>query len=206
MRRGALANDRTTWGEYASADDFQRLFASEMVDLFHLAFLLTADAEKAERCLVVTMHRCMAAGDVVKGWLPVWTRNALIRNAIGIVTGIPGSPRSKIARPEPFPSIHAAQRSARDETNESAGILELSDFDRLVYVICTLENYPTRDCAMLLGRSRQEVRDAQHRALAQITAFEREQRSIANAPAPDSCLPCYQHRSDLDDSCGNLLD
>jgi len=47
--------------------------------------------------------------------------------------------------------------------DETAGILELSDFDRLGYVLYFLEHYPTRDFAALGGRARQEVRDAQNR-------------------------------------------
>jgi hypothetical protein len=37
--------------------------------------------------------------------------------------------------------------------DESAEILQLSDFDRLVYVISFIEHYPARDCATLSGKA-----------------------------------------------------
>jgi hypothetical protein len=63
--------------EFATADDFHNLFASEIVDLFRLAFFLTADADRAEHCVILAMHECLATVDVFKAWLPVWTRNPL---------------------------------------------------------------------------------------------------------------------------------
>jgi hypothetical protein len=181
MSKAQVSKDRMKHSsvvEYATAEDFQRLLASEMVDLFRLAFLLTADAEKAERCVIVTMRECLATVDVFKTWLPVWTRNALIRNGIRIVTGIPHCSPDKTRRPGPRPAIHHSRDVGASD--DSAGLLQMSDFDRLVYVICALERYPSRDCAALLGRSRQEVRDAQNRALRQIVAFEREWRRTSD--------------------------
>jgi hypothetical protein len=159
--------------EYAMAHDFQELFAHEMADLFRLAFLLTADSERAERCLFVTIDECMASNSVVKWWLPVWTRNALIRNAIRIVTGSPIRPSRNILQRPTLTAIRKSQESAIDASDESPGLLLLSDFDRLAYVISIVEHYPARDCAKLLGRSRQEVSDALDRAVGQIAAFER---------------------------------
>jgi DNA-directed RNA polymerase specialized sigma24 family protein len=193
-------------GEYATADDFQRLFASEMVDLFRLALFLTADAEKAEHCVILTMHESMASGSVLKGWLPVWTRNALIRNGIRVVTGIPGYSLGKLPQQELFRAVHKSRQSAIAVADEPAGVLLLKDFDRLVYVICVLEQYTARDCAVLLGRSRQEVRDAQKRASSQIAAFESECSHDPYASFPLPSLPGSEQRSAFDGSCGCLLD
>ena len=205
MRRAQLSHDQLSGGEYATPEDFQKLFASEMVDMFRLAFLLTADAEKAERCLILTMHECMATRGIAKGWLPVWTRNVLVVNGIRFVLGAKAGSGSKMSRPDHCVSIHEVQRSAGGACDESAGILELRDFERLVYVICTLEHYPTRDCANLLGRSRQEVKDAQHRALAHIADFEREWSGIENAVNSFPSSHSHQGRSDFDCLCGGLL-
>lgn len=38
---------------YATDDDFQQLFATEITEVFRLGQQLTADAEKAERCLIL---------------------------------------------------------------------------------------------------------------------------------------------------------
>ena len=70
---------------YAKAEDFQRLFAREMTDLFRLSLLLTADAEKAERCLTLAMRDCMTNSTVSKGWAFVWARRTVVRNAIRLV-------------------------------------------------------------------------------------------------------------------------
>ena len=37
---------------YASSDDFRRVFPEETDSLYRLAFLLTADREKAQHCFV----------------------------------------------------------------------------------------------------------------------------------------------------------
>ena len=164
MVRPAVSNPRmrlSSVNEFATADDFQQLFASEMADLFRLAYLLTADAGKAERCLILTMRQCMGSGgSVYKWWLPVWTRNALIRIAIRIVTGCSGRPPRSIVCERALSAIRKSQPGAIDALDESPAILQLSDFDRLVYVIYLIERYPIGDCAALLGRSRQELRDA----------------------------------------------
>ena len=205
MSRAVLSNDRITGREYATADDFQKLFACDMVDLFRLAFLLTADAAKAEHCVIVTMHECMANDSVFKDWLPVWTRRALIRNGIGIVTGRPARSTGETSQHQPFSVFHRSQRSALDPSSESAGIFQLSDFDRLVYVICVLERCPTQDCATLLDRSRQEVRNAQDRALSQTTAFENEWRRPSHAGSADLCPTSHEDGTGSDGSCGSLL-
>jgi len=179
MGRPALVTNQTklsSASEYASLDDFQKLFASEMVDLFRLAFFLTADADKAEHCLILTMHECMANGSVFKRWLPVWTRNALVQNAIrAVMRGWVCPVRKTTLGRALFPNQGSAQ-DALSHSDESVGILHLNDFDRLVYVLCVLEGYPARDCATFLCRSRQEIQCAQNRAINQVAAFEQEWR------------------------------
>jgi hypothetical protein len=208
MGRPALSMARITSSsvnEFATADDFQRLFASDMSDLFHLAYLLTADAEQAEHCLILTMHECMASASVYKWWLPFWTRNALIRNGIRIATGGLVGPLRKIPRARTLPAIRRSQRSAIDAMDEPVGVLQLSDFDRLVYVICLVEKYSTRDCATLLGRPWQEVREARDRAVAQVSAFEQEWRRIPGQWSADLYSTPPLHEAGLDGSCGSLL-
>jgi DNA-directed RNA polymerase specialized sigma24 family protein len=176
MARPPLVMNRTlsSASEYASADDFQQLFACEMVDLFRLAFLLTASADKAEHCLILTMHECLANGSVFKRWLPVWVRNALIQNAIRIVMANQACPPRKTAKRHALTQIHTSALDALSNSDEWAAILYLSDFDRLVYVLCVLERYPARDCATFLGKARQEIQIAQGRAKIEVAAFQQE--------------------------------
>jgi hypothetical protein len=206
MTRPAIPNERMTSysvNECATADDFQHLFASDMPDLFRLAYLLTADPEKAEHCLILTIRECMASGSVYKWWLPVWTRNVLIRNAIRIVTGSPARPLRKVAHDRMLTAIRRSQQSAIDELDEPAGVFQLGDFDRLVYVIHSIEQYPIRDCVTLLGKSRQEIRDALNRALAYVEAFEHEWRRTPGHLSEDLCLPPYSPGAGFD-SRGSL--
>lgn len=191
--------------EYATASDFQKFFASEMPDIVRLAFLLTADAEKAERCVNVTMRECMASRSVLKRFLREWTRNTLIGNGIRMMTGIPVCPLPKIPQQGSFPSTRKSRRRAIGTSAESAGILELSDLDRLVYVVCVLERYPTQDCALLLGKSPQLIREARNRALRQIAAFEEERLCVFHGASVDLSPSPREDRSDFSNSCGTLL-
>ena len=158
--------------EYATTDDFQELFASDVAELFRLGFLLTADAGKAELCLLLTMQECLASCSVFKWWLPVWTRNAVMRNALRIVTGTPICSPRKIPQYQTLFPITKFRKKSMATPDDPAGILQLNGFDRIVYVISIIEQYSIADCAALLGRTRQEVREAQHRAVVQIAAFE----------------------------------
>lgn len=71
-------------------------------------------------------------------------------------------------------------------------MLGLEDFERYVFVITILERYSERDCALLLGCSVQEVREARARALQRLAssgrvAFARE-RLIDSASDRGSVL------------------
>ena len=48
---------------------------------------------------------------------------------------------------------------------ESDAVLALEDFERFVFVISVLEHYSVHECALLLGCSRQTVREGRTRAL-----------------------------------------
>ena len=207
MGRSVLSNDPTrlsSGNEYATVDDFRELFASDMVDLFCLAFLLTADAEKAEHCLLLTMQECMANGSVFKWWLPVWTTNALMRNGIRIVIGSPICPPRKISQDGAHSSTSRSKKRAVHRLDESAEILQLSDFDRLVYVISFVEHYPTRDCATLLGSPPQEVVDARNRAVDRVAAFKQKWRRASRQLPTDLCPPPCQKTFGVDGSCRSL--
>ena len=42
-------------------------------------------------------------------------------------------------------------------------MLDIPEFDRLVFVICVLERYSMLDCALLLGRSPRDINEARQR-------------------------------------------
>ncbi len=192
---------------YAKAEDFQRLFAREMTDLFRLSLLLTADAEKAERCLTLAMRDCMTNSTVSKGWAFVWARRTVVRNAIRLVLEteytIPNDTCS-----EAGPDFHLQPREYRIEAlRDSLAILELPDFDRLVFVTCVLERYSILDCALLLKRSPKDVDSARARAINQVVSAEERNRYEPATTSPTSPYRAWSNEiGDLDDLCGSLLD
>ena len=191
---------------YATVDDIQRLFAAAMNDLFCLAFLLTADADRAEDCLVRSIRECLKNKYILKERLPAWIRDTIVRNGINIVMDIGGRSLSDTPR-DSIPLVPESSQAILRATDYSAGILELNTLDRLVYVICILECYTGRQCALLLGRSREKVREARSCALAHIAGFESTWRDIPIDSSPEeSKAPRCCCRTEFECSCGSLLD
>lgn len=157
---------------YATADDFQRLFAREMIDLFRLSLCLTVDAEKAERGLILAMRECFANNSVSREWALIWARRAVVRNAIRLVFGAeslnPHNTHCEAALDSRLPPSGYQIEALQD----SLAILMLPDLERLVFVICELERYSIPDCALLLKRSPKEISDARVRAINQVAAAD----------------------------------
>lgn len=188
---------------YATTDTFQNLFAREMNSFFHLSLLLTADAEKAESCLIHSMRECLSSATVSRQWARIWARRMVVRNAIHVVLGNKEGGADDICD-ETGLDFHLQPSEYRlDGLQESPAILSLPDFDRLVFVICALERYSVLDCALLLGRSPKDVQAAHVRATDQVLAGEkRTQRGTTTDQASSNGA-----RSDgeVDDACGSTL-
>jgi len=187
---------------YATSDDFQRLFASEMADLFRLSLRLTADPERAESCLIRAMRECIANSTVSKRWSLIWTRRTVIRNAIRLVLGIENAVPHDVCCEVNF---HFQPNEYRVEAmGNSLSILALPDLDRLVFVICVLERYSIMDCALLLARPPRVVNDARVRAIKQVISTENRNRPEIITTSPYS--GCGNQLGEFDDSCGSLLE
>lgn len=191
--------------EYATADDMQKLFVAAMKDLFCLAFLLIANSERAEDCVIRSMRECFRNRYILKERLPDWVRDSVVRNGMKIVRDIDGLSFGDAPR-DSIPLVPEPSQPSIGTTDYSAGILELSNFDRLVYVICILERYTSGRCAMLLGMSREQVWDARNRALAHIAEFESRWRDISSDSFADLGMRFDRSRSEFECSCGSLLD
>src|SRR5271156_6928293 len=70
---------------YSTVTDFFRAFNEEMHSLYLLAFLLTADHDKAEECLVSAMGACVEGIGVFMDWARSWTRGAVLKRAIQMI-------------------------------------------------------------------------------------------------------------------------
>ena len=187
----------------ATATEIQKHFAAAMNDLFCLAYLLTAHTGRAEECVIRAIRECMKSTRILRERLPAWVRNSVIRHGIAITNEL------TMARPEDnefIPVIPPKSRAATGAADYSSGIFELSNFDRLVYVICVLEHYTSLHCALLLRSSGSAVRQARARALAHIAEFESRWRDLSAdfVPVPNGDVSGMEYS--VDSACGSLLD
>src|ERR1700730_12995403 len=109
-----LVDERAT--QYATVTDFFATFNEEMHSLYLLSFLLTADHDKAEQCLISAMGEWVEGIGVFMGWGRSWTRAAVIKHAIVMIRPTPEHTDSV--------SFTSLNRSAvPPETNPFAAIL-----------------------------------------------------------------------------------
>jgi len=153
----AMSKNRSS--QFATSADFCELFMDESRGLYLLSILLTADHEKAERCFIVGPDECLNGNSVFHGWAHSWVRWIIVRNAVRMLTLNPGpcGPRSAAA---------FAATSLQDPF--LARVLALEDFERLVYVLSVLEEYPDQNCAVLLRVTPQRIRETRNCALKHI--------------------------------------
>ena len=148
---------------YASREDFHTLFNEDLKDLYQLSFLLTRDPAKAERCLVDGLEDCVTENRVFREWARSWAKRTIVQNTIHELKPRPGRSNSQLSGGI---SPNIAQHARRPgEHFESDAVLRLVDFDRFVFVMSVLEHYSEHDCALLLGCSTGEIREARTRAL-----------------------------------------
>jgi len=155
-----LSTDRAL--AYATRADFQRIFTEDMGTLHLLALLLTADARKAEECFVAGLDDIIKGNPVFREWARSWSKRVIIRNAIKLVSPVPGE-REQTANP-------GGSRRASERDAWTATILHLPAFERFVFVILVLEGHSESDAASLLGCGMHELIQARSRALSQIAA------------------------------------
>jgi hypothetical protein len=167
---------------------------------------VTADAEKAESCLILAMRECLSNSAISKEWALVWARRKVVCNAIRLVLGTEDAPPKNI-HSATGPNSHLHPGDYRIEAlRDSLAILALPNFDRLVFVICVLERYSIMDCALLLNRSPKDVNDARVRAIYQVVSAEERNRheSLTTNPA-NPYSASGNEKGEIDGSCGSLL-
>jgi hypothetical protein len=152
-------------GIYTTRDDFCKIFTQDMKSLYLLSFLLTADHKRAEQCFTAGIEDCLEGNPVFKEWAHTWSRRAIIKNAIRIVS--------------PLSSRTAASRSAFDavewETDlrpELAAVMQLEPLERFVYVMSILEHYSDQECVALLTSTREQIIGARTRALQRLSTLD----------------------------------
>ena len=160
MMTGTLRHNSRKTTSYATENDFNQLFTAEIHDFFRLSLHLTADARKAERCLILAMKDCHGAKTIFRDFARVWARRMIIRNAIHLIQrdGLETACDSQSTE---------LQNENRRKMAPALGPAELA---RLAFVICAVEHLSVQDCALLLGRSPRDVNEAIVRAENQITS------------------------------------
>jgi hypothetical protein len=143
-----FVDERAT--SYPTATDFLRAFNEEMHSLYLLAFLLTADHDKAEQCLVSAMGECIEGMGVFMDWARSWTRGAVLKHAIHMIMPTPQYADS-------LSMMNLARSGMRAENDPFGAILLLDAFDRFVFVMSVLEEQSDEECAHLLKCSQRDV-------------------------------------------------
>ncbi len=145
---------------YATGADFCRIFAEDAQNLYFLSLLLTASHEKAEQCFVSGLDDCAAGNQVFKEW----ARRAIIKDGIRVIT-----PEPVYANGVSSAAVsNGAKGSARPQLQmEISPLFDLQNFERFVSVMSVLEGSSDRDCALLVGCTRESLIEARVRALRQ---------------------------------------
>jgi DNA-directed RNA polymerase specialized sigma24 family protein len=161
---------------YASHEDFQAIFNTDLKELYQLSFLLTLDAAKAERCLVVGLEDCVRGNHVFREWARSWAKRAIVQNAIRELKPRPSQSNLLLSGAISPDIDQLSSRSSRHF--EVDAILRLADFERFVFVMSALEHYSEHDCALLLGCSARDIRDGRARACTEGTRRLTSHRSF----------------------------
>lgn len=187
----------------ATAEDFEQLFAKETTDLLRLSLHMTADAEKAERCLILAMRDCCFRSSVSIDRVSIWARWMVIRNAVRLIWGRPHDVVDDPAlefqlQPSDYPL---------EELRESVAILTLPDLDRLAFVICVLERHSILDCALLLRKTPQNVHEAILRGVDRVVSVQDRKADPGAATSSIKSHGIFSNRTKrFDNSCGSILD
>lgn len=143
--------------DYATAGDFDRIFQEEQSSFYALAFLLTANHQHAEQCVVSGIDDASRGSSVFREWAASWAKRAVIKNAIRLIF----SPENNLP-PEPWNQGEPEDRIMIDT------VTALEPFERFVFVMTVLEGFSDRDCSILLSRATEEVRQTRERTLDQL--------------------------------------
>jgi DNA-directed RNA polymerase specialized sigma24 family protein len=151
--------------EYASHEDFLRIFNEDTDSLYQLSFLLTRDAVKAEACFVGGIEDSIAGNSVFREWARSWAKRVIIQNAVRKLS--PRLRQSDSASPTIFADVDQLS-SGRGRHFAMEAVLGLEDFERFVFIMSVLEHYSEHDCALLLGCSVGDIREGRIRALKEL--------------------------------------
>ena len=146
--------------QYTTSTDFSQVFYEETDRLYRLAYLLTADPEKAQQCFVCGLEDSLKGNPVFKEWARSWARRVIIKSALRVI------------QPRPIEEHASAGFGSNDnmltaEPPEIVAVLLHGAFERFIYVMSVLEHYSDHDCSLLLDCAQRDVVAGRMRALRQ---------------------------------------
>ena len=157
-----------TSDEDACPEDFRRIFTEHVSSLYKLSFLLTANRVDAERCFVAAFDDMNEVTSISKHSVGSRAKRAIVQQAVQAL---------KPQLEKPGAGVQWGRIPARDYLETFAGprtlirrVLSLRVFERFVFVLCLLERYSVKDCALLLGCDVQDVVEGRTRALVGIAS------------------------------------
>jgi len=154
---------------YANCSDFRRIFEEDLHGLYQLAFLLTGDHQRAERSFVAGLEDCVKESRVFREWARTWAKRVIVKNAIRELH--PQSNHSNSSTHVPITFCPKVQLGDPVGNFNMDAVSRLADFERFVFVLCVLERYGEHECALLLGCSAFEVREARGQAIGKFANF-----------------------------------
>jgi hypothetical protein len=159
--------------QYATNEEFRRVFSEDMRHLYLLSFVLTANHEKAEQCFVAGLEDCVKSSPVFRQWAGSWAKRMILKNAIRVVSPLPNRDGGTSSGTYGEPDYR--RQGTHDQQAAIASVLALKDFDRFVFVIAVLECYTVKECSILLDCSQRDVYEARMRAMQQIAEYTRHE-------------------------------
>jgi len=164
LKRTHSENSET---RYARCGDFRRIFEEDLHGLYQLAFLLAGDEQKAERCFFAGLEDCVKESRVFREWARIWAKRVIVQNAIRELQPRPSHSDSSVLAATAF-----SQKNSPIGHFGVDAVLGLAEFERFVFVLCVLEGYREHECALLLGCSASEIREARTQAIQELAKFQ----------------------------------
>src|SRR2546421_12103942 len=124
---------------YATDCDFAEIFTEDLNRLYLIAYLLTGDQGMAEQCILSALESCLKGAPVFSSWGRQWSKRAVIKQAIEMVSPMQGQAGKGILADE--------SQSFSETERLVMSISSLAPFDRFVFVVSTLEQYSDREVA-----------------------------------------------------------
>lgn len=158
-------NPRQQVNEYATQNDFQKIFSEDMAGLHLLALLLTADSNMAEQVFVAGLEDSIHGNPVFRQWARSWSQRAIIKRAIKAVAPSPGDAEGITVPVHP--------QTGKPELDMLVqAVARLDTFERFVFVLSVLEGYSVSECATLLACTLRDVVSARAAALKEMAAAQ----------------------------------